>query len=296
MTDASPLGTFRVSQDDQLKFYALYKQGTVGKCNAPSPGFFDFAGKAKWFLFSLIIVPILISIFILMFALPFVRIIVLVLLCPPVSFLFVCSALIFSSSGTRGTRSTTCPWRRQGSTTSSILRASWRSPSFCCFSCAVSTPSGFPGRRPCPSRGLGPPEPAQVREGRVRLPPSYAIPLCSFFLRIADGDKLIFDWISEGNVDKVKSLVQADSSLLAKKSVSSSPSTSSFLLSSSLNFASSFFPSSTHLFFRDDDGRTALHWAVDGGHLSLARFLLEQGAQVNAQVISFSFSSFCFLS
>ncbi|XP_038076462.1 enoyl-CoA delta isomerase 2-like isoform X2 [Patiria miniata] len=32
----------------KLKMYALFKQVTVGKCNAPKPGAFDFVGKAKW--------------------------------------------------------------------------------------------------------------------------------------------------------------------------------------------------------------------------------------------------------
>ncbi|XP_071785713.1 enoyl-CoA delta isomerase 2-like [Asterias amurensis] len=32
----------------KLKMYALFKQSTVGKCNAPKPGAFDFVGKAKW--------------------------------------------------------------------------------------------------------------------------------------------------------------------------------------------------------------------------------------------------------
>lgn len=32
----------------KLELYALFKQATVGKCNAPKPGAFDFVGKAKW--------------------------------------------------------------------------------------------------------------------------------------------------------------------------------------------------------------------------------------------------------
>lgn len=34
--------------DVKLKLYALYKQATVGKCNASKPGVFDLVGKAKW--------------------------------------------------------------------------------------------------------------------------------------------------------------------------------------------------------------------------------------------------------
>jgi diazepam-binding inhibitor (GABA receptor modulating acyl-CoA-binding protein) len=36
------------SNDEKLKIYGLYKQATVGDINAPVPGFFDFAGHAKW--------------------------------------------------------------------------------------------------------------------------------------------------------------------------------------------------------------------------------------------------------
>ncbi|XP_028392030.1 enoyl-CoA delta isomerase 2, mitochondrial-like [Dendronephthya gigantea] len=32
----------------KLKMYALFKQGSVGACNAPKPGALDFVGKAKW--------------------------------------------------------------------------------------------------------------------------------------------------------------------------------------------------------------------------------------------------------
>ncbi|TGZ61787.1 hypothetical protein CRM22_007793 [Opisthorchis felineus] len=31
-----------------LYFYARYKQATVGPCNTPKPGFFDFNGRKKW--------------------------------------------------------------------------------------------------------------------------------------------------------------------------------------------------------------------------------------------------------
>lgn len=34
--------------DDKLKFYQCFKQGTVGDCNVPKPGFLDLKGKAKY--------------------------------------------------------------------------------------------------------------------------------------------------------------------------------------------------------------------------------------------------------
>ncbi|BET00346.1 Acyl CoA Hypothetical protein protein [Nesidiocoris tenuis] len=33
---------------DLLELYSLYKQATVGDCDTPKPGMFDFKGKAKW--------------------------------------------------------------------------------------------------------------------------------------------------------------------------------------------------------------------------------------------------------
>ncbi|EDO31824.1 predicted protein [Nematostella vectensis] len=36
----------------KLKLYALFKQATVGPCDSPKPGAFDFVGKAKWTAWS----------------------------------------------------------------------------------------------------------------------------------------------------------------------------------------------------------------------------------------------------
>ena len=36
------------ANDEKLRIYCLYKQATVGDINIPKPGFFDFAGHAKW--------------------------------------------------------------------------------------------------------------------------------------------------------------------------------------------------------------------------------------------------------
>ena len=36
------------SNDNLLKLYALYKQGTSGDVSGPKPGGFDFKGKAKY--------------------------------------------------------------------------------------------------------------------------------------------------------------------------------------------------------------------------------------------------------
>src|SRR5690349_17985003 len=38
----------KLSVEDQLKFYGLFKQAKVGPVNIPRPGIFDFAGRSKW--------------------------------------------------------------------------------------------------------------------------------------------------------------------------------------------------------------------------------------------------------
>lgn len=38
----------KLSNDELLSLYALYKQATVGDVNTPRPGVFDFMGRAKW--------------------------------------------------------------------------------------------------------------------------------------------------------------------------------------------------------------------------------------------------------
>ncbi|KAG9048094.1 hypothetical protein FS837_000800 [Tulasnella sp. UAMH 9824] len=41
-------GPVQPTQEDKLKFYAYYKQATIGNVNTPRPGMLDFVGKAKW--------------------------------------------------------------------------------------------------------------------------------------------------------------------------------------------------------------------------------------------------------
>ncbi|KAK4046750.1 acyl-CoA-binding protein (ACBP)/diazepam binding inhibitor (DBI)/endozepine (EP) [Microbotryomycetes sp. JL201] len=41
-------GPIKPSQNDQLTFYGLYKQATIGDVNTSRPGMMDFTGKAKW--------------------------------------------------------------------------------------------------------------------------------------------------------------------------------------------------------------------------------------------------------
>ncbi|KAG8702407.1 hypothetical protein FRC08_003499 [Ceratobasidium sp. 394] len=41
-------GPVQPTQDDKLKFYSHFKQGTIGDVNTARPGMLDFVGKAKW--------------------------------------------------------------------------------------------------------------------------------------------------------------------------------------------------------------------------------------------------------
>ena len=45
---ASLAGAGDLSDDQLLKLYALFKQGTDGPCTSAKPSFFDLKGKAKW--------------------------------------------------------------------------------------------------------------------------------------------------------------------------------------------------------------------------------------------------------
>ncbi|OQR66636.1 acyl-CoA-binding protein-like [Tropilaelaps mercedesae] len=38
----------KLSDNDLLELYSLYKQATTGNCNTACPGMFDLKGKAKW--------------------------------------------------------------------------------------------------------------------------------------------------------------------------------------------------------------------------------------------------------
>jgi diazepam-binding inhibitor (GABA receptor modulating acyl-CoA-binding protein) len=40
--------TNKFSDEEKLKLYSLYKQGSIGNVNTDRPGMLDFKGKAKW--------------------------------------------------------------------------------------------------------------------------------------------------------------------------------------------------------------------------------------------------------
>ena len=56
--DAAVLSVVKLAvsptNDEKLQIYGLYKQATVGDIKTPAPGFFDFAGSAKWRAWSLV--------------------------------------------------------------------------------------------------------------------------------------------------------------------------------------------------------------------------------------------------
>ena len=41
-------GKIILSNDQQLKFYSLFKVATIGKCNIQDPGSSDMTARAKW--------------------------------------------------------------------------------------------------------------------------------------------------------------------------------------------------------------------------------------------------------
>ena len=45
---ASANENIKMTDDELLQVYSLYKQGTVGDNNTNKPGMLDFKGKAKW--------------------------------------------------------------------------------------------------------------------------------------------------------------------------------------------------------------------------------------------------------
>ncbi|MBW0508576.1 hypothetical protein O181_048291 [Austropuccinia psidii MF-1] len=41
-------GADKPTQDEQLEFYALFKQATIGDVNTPKPGLLELTAKYKW--------------------------------------------------------------------------------------------------------------------------------------------------------------------------------------------------------------------------------------------------------
>jgi peroxisomal 3,2-trans-enoyl-CoA isomerase len=46
--NSTPLAEGGPTDTEKLKFYALYKQATVGKCNTTQPWAFNVVERAKW--------------------------------------------------------------------------------------------------------------------------------------------------------------------------------------------------------------------------------------------------------
>lgn len=42
------IGSYQPSNELLLRFYAFFKQGTIGRNNQPKPSFWDVINKAKW--------------------------------------------------------------------------------------------------------------------------------------------------------------------------------------------------------------------------------------------------------
>lgn len=68
--------------------------------------------------------------------------------------------------------------------------------------------------------------------------------------QLNDSDKTAFDWVKEGNVERVTAMIAVDASLIIK---------------------------------RDDSAMTLLHWAADRGDALMIQLLVNEGANINAQ-------------
>ena len=66
---------------------------------------------------------------------------------------------------------------------------------------------------------------------------------------LTDGDKNIFDWLKEGNMDQVSNMLKATPSLVKQQ---------------------------------DEDGMLLIHWAADRGDACMIRMLLDFGSNLNA--------------
>lgn len=67
---------------------------------------------------------------------------------------------------------------------------------------------------------------------------------------LTDADKTFFDWIKEGNEEKVRELLSNDLTLVNTL---------------------------------DEDGLLPIHWAADRGHVGIVEYLIGNGANVNSQ-------------
>jgi hypothetical protein len=65
---------------------------------------------------------------------------------------------------------------------------------------------------------------------------------------LKDEEKSLFDWCKEGNVEKIRELLNPD-----------------------------------NINHQDEDGLTLMHWASDRGHSTVVRLLVERGANLNIQ-------------
>lgn len=52
MLNLSTEEALKIPQEEKLRFYAYYKQGTIGNVNVPQPAFLDSKANAKWWAWN----------------------------------------------------------------------------------------------------------------------------------------------------------------------------------------------------------------------------------------------------
>eukprot|EP01125_Pyxidicula_operculata_P010578 TRINITY_DN3478_c4_g1_i2.p1 TRINITY_DN3478_c4_g1~~TRINITY_DN3478_c4_g1_i2.p1 ORF type:complete len:230 (-),score=35.23 TRINITY_DN3478_c4_g1_i2:180-869(-) len=193
---------FQASQEDQLKFYAYFKQSTEGQCNTPQPGFFDFTAKAKWSAWKEL---------------------------GDISQQYAKSAYVEHLTKL-------CPeWREGGVTTTAKKGPAWV----------------------CQSR------PVQDED------------------EMLDKDKSISDWVQEGNLEKVKEILDESPDQIHFEGEGNLQPLHYACDAGNLELCELLLNYSPNVNKQDNEGQTPLHYACICEHTDIISLLIKHGADVN---------------